>query len=144
MMILVTLSVTIYGMADITFNGTGPIGALRETASYLYRFPGALRFYSLLIVGYMIANILVIFLVSPCIDTDRRRIHPFPAIPGPRHLPGAGIPRTGRALIGLLLFPPDRVSRQSTLEEGTDSDSSVPTVEEPAPAPAETDETAQE
>ncbi len=142
MMILVTLSVTVYGMADITFNGTGPIGALRETLSYIFRFPAATGFYSLLIVGYMIANLLVIFLVSP--------LALIPIVGSILSLPFQVFISLVQGYLGLVVLASvfyyfrETGYRVSPPEEGTDSDTSVQPVEEPAPAPAETDETVQE
>ncbi|HWR89555.1 MAG TPA: hypothetical protein VN260_04815, partial [Dissulfurispiraceae bacterium] len=141
MMILVTLSVTVYGMAEITFNRTGPIGALRETLSYICRFPAATGFYSLLIVGYMIANILVIFLVSP--------LALIPIVGSILSLPFQVFISLVQGYLGLVVLASvfyyfrETGYRVSPPEEGTDSDTSDQPVEEPAPAPAETDETVQ-
>ncbi len=64
-LILITLSVTIYGVADMVFNGSKPLTALKETVRYLYAKPAAIGFYSVLLLGYMLAGFIVILVGTP-------------------------------------------------------------------------------
>jgi hypothetical protein len=65
LLIIVTLSIAIYGIAHIAFNKTKPFIALKETAQYLYEHPSAVLFYGILISGYIITGFFVILIGSP-------------------------------------------------------------------------------
>lgn len=65
LLILVTLSVTVYGAAYLAFNRPKPLKALKEAVRYLYAEPSALVFYGILLLGYMLAGFLVILIGSP-------------------------------------------------------------------------------
>ena len=64
-MILLTLSVTIYGIADMVFNRSKPLSALKDTVRYLYSRPAAIGFYGVLLLGYMVAGFIVILVGTP-------------------------------------------------------------------------------
>lgn len=64
-LILITLSLTVYGIAFLVFNNAKPLAALKETARYLYANPAAFGFYGILLFGYMIIGFLVILISAP-------------------------------------------------------------------------------
>ena len=64
-MILITLSVTIYGIANLVFNQSKPFAALKDTARYLYSQPSAIGFYGVLLLGYMVIGFVVILIGTP-------------------------------------------------------------------------------
>ncbi len=64
-LILITLSVTIYGVADLVFNESKPLTALKDTARYLYERPAAVGFYGTLLLGYMLTGFIVILVGTP-------------------------------------------------------------------------------
>lgn len=64
-LIIITLSITTYGIAYLTFNRSKPLETLKETVRYLYSRPSSIGFYTLLLIGYMIVGFLVILIGSP-------------------------------------------------------------------------------
>ncbi len=64
-LILVTLSVTAYGFAYLSFNRSGPFHTLRETVRYLHKTPSSISFYALLIAGYLMVGFIVVLVGSP-------------------------------------------------------------------------------
>lgn len=64
-LILVTLSVTIYGIACLGLTGASPVKAVKEALRYLCEKPSAVGFYGLLLVGYMVVGALVLLIGSP-------------------------------------------------------------------------------
>ncbi|HEX8948545.1 MAG TPA: hypothetical protein VF790_06260 [Dissulfurispiraceae bacterium] len=64
-LILITLSVTIYGIAYMVFNRAKPLESLKETARYLYERPSGVGFYSVLLAGYMVIGFIVILVGTP-------------------------------------------------------------------------------
>ncbi|MCC6347391.1 MAG: hypothetical protein IT388_09430 [Nitrospirales bacterium] len=64
-LILVTLSGTVYGIACMTFTHSSPWAALKSTLRYLVSVPSSIAFYALLFIGYMVAGFFVILAGSP-------------------------------------------------------------------------------
>lgn len=64
-LILITLSITVYGVASLSFFSAKPFDALRRTLSYLYKTPSAIVFYGIIMLGYLLAGFLVILIGSP-------------------------------------------------------------------------------
>jgi len=64
-LILITLSITTYGTANLSFNRSGTMDTLKETMRYLYSRPSAVGFYSALLFGYMVIGFIVILVGSP-------------------------------------------------------------------------------
>ena len=64
-LILITLSITTYGIANLSFNRHGALDTLKETIRYLYGRPSAIGFYSSLLFGYMVVGFIVILVGSP-------------------------------------------------------------------------------
>jgi hypothetical protein len=65
LLILITLSITVYGIAYMTFNKLKPLKALMATVKYLYSTPSSIGFYSILLIGYMVIGFIVILIGSP-------------------------------------------------------------------------------
>jgi hypothetical protein len=64
-LILVTLSVTVYGIACLGLTGSSPLKAVNRALRYLYDTPSAVGFYGLLLLGYMAIGALVLLIGSP-------------------------------------------------------------------------------
>lgn len=64
-LILITLSVTVYGAAIMTLRGLGPIKSLKEAVRYIYGHVEALYFYCLIFVGYIIVIAMIALLGYP-------------------------------------------------------------------------------
>lgn len=64
-LILGILSLTLYGIASLSFKDTGPLRSMKEAVQYLIRYPNAFWLYSALFVGYLIASFLLILLGYP-------------------------------------------------------------------------------
>ncbi len=65
LLILLTLSLTVYGIAHIALNRSKPLEALRETIKYLYAAPSSIGFYAILVLGYVVTGFVVILIGSP-------------------------------------------------------------------------------
>ncbi|NWF76339.1 MAG: hypothetical protein HXY53_07225 [Nitrospirae bacterium] len=63
--ILGILSITLYGIASLGFNETGPFASVKEAFHYLIENPSAFWLYTILFIGYFIASFLLILLSYP-------------------------------------------------------------------------------
>ncbi len=63
--ILGILSITLYGIASLCFNKTGPMASIREAGHFLIENPHAFWLYTILFVGYFLASFLLILLSYP-------------------------------------------------------------------------------
>jgi len=73
-LILGILSITLYGIASLSFKGIGPLKSLWEAIHYLARHPAAFWLYTILFGGYVLASFLLIllsysFILIPVIGT---------------------------------------------------------------------------
>lgn len=66
-LILIILSLTVYGVANIVFNRISPLSAFRETVIYLYNNPSSIGFYGILLIGSIMMIFLVLLLGTPII-----------------------------------------------------------------------------
>lgn len=64
-LIIVTLSITTYGIAHLAFNRHGVFETFKGTVKYLYSKPSSVGFYAVLLLGYMVIGFLVILIGSP-------------------------------------------------------------------------------
>lgn len=64
-LILIALTVSIYGTAVMAVKGLGPIQSVRETVSYLLRNSGAFNLYCLVFVGYVFISALILMVSYP-------------------------------------------------------------------------------
>ncbi len=64
-LILLTLSAAIYGTANLVFDQSRSVTALKETVRYLYSKPAAIGFYTLVLLGYMVIGFIVILIGAP-------------------------------------------------------------------------------
>ncbi|OGW20400.1 MAG: hypothetical protein A2077_04810 [Nitrospirae bacterium GWC2_46_6] len=64
-LIMVTLSITVYGIAFTAFDGLKPFNALKETVKYLYSTPSSIAFYVILLIGYTLAGFIVVLIGTP-------------------------------------------------------------------------------
>jgi hypothetical protein len=64
-LIMIILSITIYGAAIIALNGEGPFSAIKKATLYLYRRPQGLYLYCLIFLGFVIINFLIIAIGIP-------------------------------------------------------------------------------
>lgn len=64
-LILVVLSITIYGAAIIALNSEGPIAAIKKAVQYLYRKPQGLYLYCLIFLAFVITNFAIIAIGIP-------------------------------------------------------------------------------
>ncbi len=64
-LIIVTLSITTYGIAYLAFNRSKSLETFTETVKYLYSKPSSVGFYAVLLLGYMAVGFLVILIGSP-------------------------------------------------------------------------------
>jgi hypothetical protein len=68
LLIIFILSVTVYGMAYLSFNPSkNPFHIIKETLKYIYEHPSSLGFYAILLVGYVVVGFLVILIASPVV-----------------------------------------------------------------------------
>lgn len=65
LLILLTLSATVYGAAHLAFTRSRAWDALKESVRYLYAHPSSLCFYGVLLLGYMLIGFVVIVIGSP-------------------------------------------------------------------------------
>lgn len=61
-LIIVTLSITTYGVAHLAFNRHGVFETFKVTINYLYSKPSSVGFYAVLLLGYMVISFLVILI----------------------------------------------------------------------------------
>lgn len=66
-LILIILSLTVYGVANIIFNKVSPLTALRQTIKYLYTNPSSVGFYCILLAGSIVTIFIVLLLGSPIV-----------------------------------------------------------------------------
>ncbi len=141
-LITVTLSITVYGIANVAFNGTKPFNALKETVKYLYSTPSAVGFYVVLLIGYMIAGFIVVLIGTP-----------FSLIPiiGPiLSLPYQIITYAVQGYVSLVMLSSVfhfyyKTRHVSTTPQSSLASDASPKIEsEQAPLPVETDTTRQE
>jgi hypothetical protein len=64
-LILITLSVTIYGTAVMALRGAGPLESLKESIRYLSRHPHAFYLYCMIFGGYIFISFVILFLSYP-------------------------------------------------------------------------------
>lgn len=80
LLIIFILSVTVYGMAYLSFNPSkNPFHTIKETIKYIYEHPSSLGFYALLLIGYVVVGFLVILITSPVVLIPV--IGPFLSVP---------------------------------------------------------------
>jgi hypothetical protein len=63
--ILGIISITFFGVAELSFRGTGPMKSLKEATHYVLRNQKAFWLYPLLLVGYLLINIILAFSTYP-------------------------------------------------------------------------------
>lgn len=66
-LIVIILSLTIYGVAHIVFNKITPLSALKQTFQYLYRKPSSVGFYAILLIASTLTIFIVFLLGSPIV-----------------------------------------------------------------------------
>jgi hypothetical protein len=64
-LILGILSLSLYGIACLSFKGTGPLASFKSAIQYTLGHPDALWLYAILFAGYLLASFLVILLSYP-------------------------------------------------------------------------------
>lgn len=64
-LILLTLSLTTYGVAHLAFDPGGSVAAIKETITYLDSKPAAIGFYTVLLLGYMGIGFVVVLIGAP-------------------------------------------------------------------------------
>ncbi len=64
-LIIITLSITVYGVANIAFTRKSPVIAFKQTINYIYSIPSSIIFYGILLMGYILSGFIVIFIGSP-------------------------------------------------------------------------------
>lgn len=64
-LIIVTLSITTYGIAHLAFHRSRAWETIKKTAKYIYSTPSSIGFYVVLLLGYMMVGFLVILIGSP-------------------------------------------------------------------------------
>ncbi|MBF0329544.1 MAG: hypothetical protein HQL10_10345 [Nitrospirae bacterium] len=64
-LILVTLAITVYGIATLAFKSTKSFETLKVTIKYLISTPSAIWFYGLLMAGYALVSLLFMLIGSP-------------------------------------------------------------------------------
>ncbi|BCB95152.1 hypothetical protein JZK55_00740 [Dissulfurispira thermophila] len=64
-LIIVTLSITTYGIAHLSFQRSNTIETIKNTVRYIYSRPSSMGFYAILLIGYMVVGFLVILIGSP-------------------------------------------------------------------------------
>ena len=140
-LILVTLSITTYGMANLSFNRYRTMDTLRDTVRYLYGRPSAILFYSVLLFGYMVIGFIVILVGSP--------LALIPILGPLLSLPYQLIAYAIQGYISLAMlsslfhyyYSTSYLPKLPVSSEGPDT--SETTTEGPVPLPEQTDETPQ-
>ncbi len=61
-LIIIVLSITIYGAAIIALNGKGPIDAIKEAVLLLYRRPQGLYLYCIIFIAFIVINLAIILI----------------------------------------------------------------------------------
>jgi hypothetical protein len=64
-LILGILSLTLYGIASLSFKGTGPLDSIKAATRYMFGHPEAFWLYAILFAGYLLASFLLILLSYP-------------------------------------------------------------------------------
>jgi len=64
-LILLTLSAAMYGVAHLVFDQSRSVTAIKETVKYLYSKPAAIGFYTVLLLGYIVMGFLMILIGVP-------------------------------------------------------------------------------
>lgn len=64
-LILITLSAGVFGIAALSFGEPRPFKALKESMRFLHDRPSSVGFYGLLLLGYVGASFLMVFLMTP-------------------------------------------------------------------------------
>lgn len=64
-LIIVSLSITFYGIAYLVFNKTGAFKSISGTIRYLINKPSSVGFYIILMLGYLLMSFVVVFITSP-------------------------------------------------------------------------------
>lgn len=64
-LVLLTLSITVYGAAVMSLRGEGPLKSLKEATSFLWKHGDALYFYCMIFVGYMILSFMIVLIGYP-------------------------------------------------------------------------------
>ena len=137
-LILVTLSVTVYGIAYLALNNTPPLKSVSGTLRYLYDTPSAVGFYGMLLLGYMVIGALVLLIGSP--------LTLIPLIGSILSLPLQIVSYFIQAYASLIMLSASfcfyfRTGYVAPVPESTEgSDTSPPPTEEPDQAPAESEE----
>jgi hypothetical protein len=63
--ILITLAVTVYGIAVLFFRGVGAIKSFKEAFLFLWNHQNAFWLYVVLVVGYILASFVIMLVVYP-------------------------------------------------------------------------------
>jgi len=64
-LILGILSITIYGIAALSFKETGPLKSIQEAWRFLIRHPNAFWLYTILFAGYLLASFFLVLFSYP-------------------------------------------------------------------------------
>ncbi|MFA5353618.1 MAG: hypothetical protein WC291_05270 [Thermodesulfovibrionales bacterium] len=64
-LILTTLSIAVFGTADLAFRGSRAWQAVKGAAKLIHDRPSSIGFYGLLLLGYIAASFLMVFLMTP-------------------------------------------------------------------------------
>lgn len=64
-LILGILSITLYGIAALSFKETGPVKSIQEAWQFLMRHPNAFWLYAMLFAGYLLASFLLLIFSYP-------------------------------------------------------------------------------
>lgn len=64
-LIMITLSITVYGTAVMTMKGFGPLKSLKETVRYLSGNADAFFLYCMIFGGYIVVSFFILFLSYP-------------------------------------------------------------------------------
>jgi len=64
-LILGILSITIYGIAALSFKETGPLKSIQEAWQFLIRHPNAFWLYTILFAGYLLASFFLVLFSYP-------------------------------------------------------------------------------
>lgn len=141
-LILITLSITTYGIADLSFNRPRTLDTLKRTIRYLYNRPSAIVFYSALLFGYMMVGFIVILIGSPL------ALIPIlgPLLSLPYQLVAYAIQGyiSLAMLASLFHYYYNSAYLPSLPVSSEETDTSQTTTDEQVPLPEQTDETQQE
>jgi hypothetical protein len=64
-LILGILSITLYGIASLSFKETGPVKSIQEAWQFMTRHPDAFWLYTILFGGYLLASFLLVLFSYP-------------------------------------------------------------------------------